>query len=384
IAADGTYADLAHLEATQVTAFAPAGDTLYVATSNIGKLYKFAPLGKSASSTSISPVHDAKFFSQWGRAQVRGSGSYDLFARFGNIEQPTEGWSEWQKVTPGVAAATLPRARFLQWRAVLHPGSSLNDVGFYYLPQNVAPVVDQTVLALHTRVNPGMNTDPQSTPVAISFPPSTSDGVTYTESSPSSSPLIAQRSRGWATLRWKAHDDNGDILRYSLYYRGDGEANWQLLQSGIHSTHASIDLTRIPDGGYTLRVVASDAPSHPAGDALTGYRDSEYFLLDTTPPALSTLHATLQGSSIHFVFDAHGKLSTIARAYYSIDAGPWQYMEPVNHLSDSLEEHYDTTVPVPRRNTDTEIAPAISQQHVIAVRVVDRAGNAATEKAIVE
>ena len=42
ISLDGTYADLAHLEATDATAFAMAENSLYVATSNTGKLYRLA------------------------------------------------------------------------------------------------------------------------------------------------------------------------------------------------------------------------------------------------------------------------------------------------------------------------------------------------------
>jgi sugar lactone lactonase YvrE len=381
IATDGTYADLAHLEAIQATAFATHGSTLYVATSNIGKLYKLAATADD-NPTYVSQVHDAKFFSQWGQAQVRGSGKYDLFARVGNIEQPTEGWNDWQQVTPGTSAPhlpkdSLPKARFLQWKAVLHRGASLNDVGFYYLPQNVAPVVDQIVLRLHTRVPPGANGEGQTTPVAINFPPSAAE-PTYQIESSSSSPLMALPARNWATLRWKAHDDNGDHLRYSVQYRGDDEANWLPLESNIHETYTSFDLTRIPDGGYTLRVTASDAPSNPAGEALTGYEDSEHFLLNTTPPMLSPLQVTLADGSIHIAFNAQAKLSTISQAWYSIDAAPWQYMEPTNHLSDSLSEHYDTTIPLPKQDA------AKSQQHTIAVRVIDRSGNAATEKSVVE
>jgi WD40 repeat protein len=389
IAADGNYADLAHLEARQTTGFASVGNTVYVATSNIGKLYKFSPgaAGKGDSSTYISQVYDAKFFSQWGRAQVRGSGNYDLFARVGNIEQPTEGWSDWQKMMPGASATALQKARFMQWKAILHPGANLNDVGFYYLPQNVAPVVDEVVVQLHARINPGMNAEAQSTPIAINFPSNTTDGVSY-QVEQQSGPLMAMSTRNWATVGWKAHDDNGDHLSYSIYYRGDNEANWQLLRQNIHEAYTSFDLTRIPDGGYTLRVVTSDAPSHPAGNALTGYRDSGHFLLDTTPPVLSPMQATLQNNSIHVVFDAQAKLSTVSRAYYSVDAGPWLYVEPVGHLSDSLQEHYDFAAPVPKRDADATVPAAVMptapQQHVVAVRVVDREGNVATGKAVVE
>lgn len=386
IASDGTFADLAHLEARQTTALTFSGNIVYAATSNIGKLYRLAPITKSGDTTYISQVHDAQYFSQWGQAQVRGTGDYDLYARVGNIEQPTEGWSDWQHVTAGASSSILPKGRFLQWKAVLHPDAQLHAVGFYYLPQNVAPVVDEIIVKLHARVVAGLNAAAQFTPVPINFPAHAADGVTYlTEAT--ATPLMAMPATHWATARWSAHDGNGDKLSYSVFYRGDGEANWQLLQSNVRHDYASFDLTRIPDGGYTLRIVASDAPSHPLGNALTGYKDSDHFLLDTTPPQLSPLQATMQNGSIHFVFDAQTKLSTIARAYYSVDAGTWQYFEPVGQLSDALHEHYDVTAPVPERNADVNarsLATQISSQHVIAVRVVDRAGNAATAKAVVQ
>lgn len=384
---NGNYADLAHLESNQATAFAMSGNNLYVGTSNTGKLYKLAAEqgGKGDSSTYVSPIKDAKFVSQWGQAQVRGSGKYDLFARVGNMEQPTEGWSDWQKVTPDGGSANLPKARFLQWKAVMHPGAHLSEVGFFYLPQNVAPVMDDLVVQLHARVTNATNPDGQVTPVPINFPANTNDGVSY-QITETAQPLMALPERAWATARWKAHDDNGDHLSYSLYYRGDGESNWQPLVRNTRQEYASFDLTRIPDGGYTLRVVASDAPSHPSGQGMTGFKDSGHFLLDTSPPVLSPLQVTQQSGALHVLFDAKDTLSTVARAYYSVDAGPWQYVEPVGKLSDSAQEHYDFVAAIPKQR-DEESAngiPMQTTQHIVAVRVVDRAGNAVTAKAQVQ
>jgi sugar lactone lactonase YvrE len=387
ISPDGAFADIAHLEAKQTTALALANRAVYAATSNTGKLYRLAQ-GSGDSSNYVSRIFDARFFSQWGRAETRGSGDYDLFARVGNIEQPSEGWSDWQKVAANDGETHLPKARFLQWKAVLHPNARLQEVGFNYLPQNVAPVVDEIVVQLHARVSAGMNPEGQPAPVPVNFPSNSSDGVSY-QVEQSQSPLMALRARNWATARWKAHDDNGDQLSYSVYYRGDNEANWQLLQQNLRQPFTSFDLDRIPDGGYTLRIVASDAPSHPAGDALTGYKDSGHFLLDTAPPALSAMQATLQGQSIHVRFSAKDALSAVARAYCSVDAGPWQYVEPTGRLSDALQESYDflAAVPVAPANAaplPAAVAPAAPQQHVVAVRVYDRAGNVATAKAIAQ
>ncbi|MHB1935397.1 MAG: hypothetical protein ACYCOR_02290 [Acidobacteriaceae bacterium] len=389
---DGAYADLAHLEAADATAFALVENSVYVATSNTGKLYRLVAnsAGTGDNSTYESPVADAKFSSEWGRPAVRGSGRFNLFARVGNIEQPTEGWSDWQPIDPGGDPPKFPRARYLQWKAVLHSDATLREVGFYYLPQNVAPVVDDIVVELHARVMAGMNQEAQVAPVQINFPAESTDGVIY-ETQQTSQPLMAMRTPGWATARWKAHDENGDRLHYSVYYRGEDEANWQLLQSNVARTYLSFDLNRIPDGHYTLRVVATDAPSHLAGNALTGYRDSDRFLLDTLPPVLSPVQATLvsqPAAAIHVVFDAQDKLSAISRAYYSVDSGPWQYIDPVGKLSDSLHEHYDFTVPAPKREADDNVPAAVQptspQQHVLAVRVLNRAGNVATGKAVVQ
>ena len=67
---DGTYADLAHLEATEATAFAMSDNNLYVATSNTGKLYRLSAssAGSGDNSTYVSPVADAKFSSILGSA----------------------------------------------------------------------------------------------------------------------------------------------------------------------------------------------------------------------------------------------------------------------------------------------------------------------------
>jgi len=104
-------------------------------------------------------------------------------------------------------------------------------------------------------------------------------------------PLQAAKDRTAVTVRWAAHDDNGDDLTYALYLRGDGETVWRLLKDGLTDKAYSFDAALVPDGGYQIRVVASDAPSHTPADALTGVKESERFEVDTTPPSISALKA---------------------------------------------------------------------------------------------
>ena len=46
-------------------------------------------------------------------------------------------------------------------------------------------------------------------------------------------PLTAQKDKTAVTVRWMAHDDNGDDLMFAVWYRGVGEANWRLLKDKI-------------------------------------------------------------------------------------------------------------------------------------------------------
>ena len=116
------YTDLIKAEANQVTAFTPApGGGVYASTSNLGKIFLLsaAPDGDG---TYESDVFDAHIFSTWGRAEFRGNGNVELFARSGNVDNPDRNWSAWKKVDLAKdAEVTAPPARFVQWKAVLHP-----------------------------------------------------------------------------------------------------------------------------------------------------------------------------------------------------------------------------------------------------------------------
>ena len=120
--------------------------------------------------------------------------------------------------------------------------------------------------------------------------------------------------------------------------------------------------------------MASDAPSHTPADALTGTKVSERFEVDTTPPVVSGLKATAEAAP-RVTFDAEDAFSPIAHAEYSLDAGPWQYIEPVGGISDSKREHYDLRLP----------AAGLAEkagEHLLTVRVYDRHENVGVAKTV--
>jgi hypothetical protein len=383
IGADGSYADIAHLDAQQGLSLAAAqgADGILIGTGNTGKLVALGPAKKHEYA---SDVLDAGALARFGRIEVEpGSASYELLTRTGNVEQPVRGWTEWQPLKDGAVAS--PAGRYLQWKAVLRANGSLGSVGVNYLPVNAAPVVDDIVVAPGARVNPQAQAQAGGQPpiVSIAFP-SASQSTAIAFDSGTAAPLQAIKDRTAVTARWAAHDDNGDDLTYSLFLRGDGESVWRLLKAEIADKAYSFDAALIPDGGYQIKVVASDAPSHTPAEALTGEKISERFEVDTTPPVVSDLKAALEAAAckqspcaeqFHVSFDAEDAFSPIARAEYSLDAGPWQYIEPVGGLSDSKREHYDALIPAP--------AEAAKAEHLIAVRVYDRHDNVGVAKTVI-
>jgi hypothetical protein len=388
IASDGSFADVAHLEAQQGLGLAEAKTgALFITTGNTGKLYSLDPGGSKHEYA--SDVLDTGALARFGRVEVEpGSSGYEIWTRTGNVEQPARGradwgWADWQLLKDG--SVVSPTGRFLQWKAVLHPGGNLGSVGVNYLPVNAAPVIDDLVVAPGARFTPPSQQSAQPPTVNINFP-SANQANSASFDTGSSSPLQAAKDRTAVTVRWAAHDDNGDDLTFALYLRGDGEKTWRLLKDGITEKAFSFDTTLIPDGGYQVKVVASDAPSHTPDDALTGFKESERFEVDTTPPVVSALTAKRVQAlncnagpcpqAFQVTFDAEDAFSAIAHAEYSLDAGPWQYIEPVGGLSDARREHYELKL--------NFAAPAGKlSEHLVTVRVYDRHDNVGVAKTVI-
>jgi hypothetical protein len=387
----GRFTDVARLEAAQGMAFAAAPGGLLVATSNSGKVFRMEDK-PAANATYISDVFDAGGFAQWGRVEAmpEAVGGFDLFERSGNVESPLMGWSEWAPVSKA-GEVTVPGGRFAQWKAVLQAGGAVESVGLNYLEKNLAPVVDELVVQPGARVAANAAAQNQNTTVQVSFPAAASSAQGFVPDA-NAQPLMAQKDKTAVTVRWAAHDDNGDDLIFSVWYRGVGERNWRLLKDKVGDRYLSFDSTLLPDGRYEARVVASDSPNHTEAEALTAERVSGEFVVDTTPPMPGVLTATLVPGAggaaggiaipkLHATFSARDATSPIGHAEYSVDAGPWQYLEPVGRVSDSLEERYDFTVAVPAAGVTAPVADA--REHVLAVRVYDRYENVVSAKAVV-
>jgi hypothetical protein len=241
----------------------------------------------------------------------------------------------------------------------------VDSVLLNYLPRNVAPEIEEVAVQAATRYQPTPKIASSETVVAIPH---------------FDAPPNGSHDRDSIGVKWLVRDENDDQMIYSVYYRGDGQSRWLLLKDNLTDKFYSFDASLLPDGGYTVKVVASDAPSHSPGEALTAEKTSAHFEVDTTAPQILSLNAAMDGGQVHVSFKAVDGFSIIKRAEYSLDAGDWRLVEPTGQISDSKSEAYDFRVPVAPIDKS---APADEVEHVVVVRVFDRFDNMSSAKAVI-
>ncbi|MGD0955333.1 MAG: hypothetical protein ABR953_00705 [Candidatus Acidiferrales bacterium] len=390
---DHVYASVAKAASAQVTDFVAASDgRIFVATANPGKIFTLGP-GYQSNGSFESETFDAKIFSRWGRLTWWGEngateGKVAFYVRSGNTSSAEENWSPWAGPYKDVAGALTdcPSARFAQWKAVfldtdkgLPP--NISWVRLAYQPNNVAPVIDDIAIqepGIRVAGFPEQPGGPGTTaPVQLRYPRSPVGNPSFpvvNAETPSRGPQMEVppqgfEQKGYQSVLWSAHDDNDDDLVFAIYYRSEGEQNWRLLKDKLTQRHYSWDTTSMPDGAYYLKIVASDSPSNPADQALSAERTSDRWLVANTPPRIENLRAGSGVLNTRASFEAISSSGAIARAEYSVDAGDWQIVFPTGVLSDAPNESYALQLP--------GLPPG---EHILAVRVIDRARNVTAAK----
>jgi hypothetical protein len=380
---DTLHTALVNAPPTQVTVLLPgANGRLYAATGNVGKVYAIGP-GLEHEGSIESDVFDAGMFSLWGRLSFKGAadgGRVAIQTRSGNLDRPQTNWSAWSSeiTSEDGMRVTSPAARFVQWRATLTSDSAdktgrspeLDQVEVAYLPRNVAPRVEEIEITppnYKFPVQPAGITAPQT----LSLPPLGKPPRPPVSLGLESTTPPMQAARGYIGARWNAVDDNGDALISTVEIRGTKETQWKLLKDKLKDKYLSWDSTSFADGEYVLRVTISDLPGNTPEDALTGSLESDPFTIDNTPPRITGLVSSRNGSSIEVHWHAADALNVISKAEYSLDGGDWTVVNPTSKLSDSKELDYVLTL--------NNVAVG---EHTIAVRVADEYDNQTTDKVV--
>jgi len=359
----------------QVSAIATHGSDVYVAASNQGKLFRYGD-GVQREGTYESPVRDAKLASTWGRIWWRGQGPIELQTRSGNSDKPDSTWSDWSASYNDANGSqiTSPKARFIQWRAILRgttgPRSTqpqLEDVSVAYLPRNVAP----EVLSINV-LPPGVSLQQQlQMPTDPNVEASGLDPTIFGMGVQAPPRRIFQR--GARSLQWQAEDRNGDTLEYAVYYRSLGETSFRLLKDHIRDTFYTVDAASLADGRYIFRVVASDALDNPTAAAMSGERLSEPIDIDNTPPNIRGVGApTVAGDRVRASFDVEDATGRIKRADVSVDGGAWREVFPDDGIADSQRERFSLDLPITGAG-----------EHTISLRAYDNSNNVGSVSVIV-
>ena len=366
---------LAQTNEPDATRLTSSSKGLLVAAGNTGKILR---LETGAAPTWFeSPVHDAGTVARWGRLQWTGSTRGVAFkTRAGNSARPDATWSDWSDAItdPAKSLITSPNARFVQWRAEFTASAAatpvLDSVTLAYLPQNAPPSVRSiTVSSLAPSTSaPKSGTAASSAPFSITV----TDTGEATSAAGTQSQTLSRPAGQQIQISWQADDPDGDKLSYNLYFRGEDEREWKLLRADIAENTYLLDGDVLADGRYFFRVVASDRPSNPAGQAREAELIGPPVLIDNTPPVVKAGPPRRTATALEIDVDAEDAASSLRRCEFSVDAGPWQPVEAADGITDSPREQFHIRI--------DSLAPG---EHLIVIRAYDSAGNAGLAKVVV-
>ena len=362
--------------AQQATMIARAGERTFLATANPGLLMSVSSV-RATRGTFESDVKDARLVSTWGvvawRATAPAGTKVEIFTRSGNTRTPDDAWSEWSSPYANAEGSqiTSPKARYLQWKAVLTGTATsapvLTSLSSAYLPRNIRPQV--TSITIHppgvvfqkpfssgeTEIA-GLDEDAQDKRASANNPLG------------GGAPTLGRRifQRGLQTFAWKAEDDNNDELSYDVFYRREGDTTWRTLKSDLRDTLLVWDTSSVPNGTYVLKVLASDRKANPAAVALAGELESSSFEIDNVAPTVQIGSLRKDGTRFIVPAEIRDTDSVVTKVEYSLDAQRWQPAFPRDGILDGRVEGFDI-----RLDPD-------AQGRTLVIRAADALGNVGT------
>lgn len=314
-----------------------------VGVANPGGVYEVSG-GASQDASYTSMVMDARFISIWGRMNWKADGSVRVETRSGNVDHPDKTWSDWQEVRASGDLIASPSGRFIQFR--INWGKSnaaVSDVSIAYRPSNQPPVLTGIQVKAPGKGNqapgPGQGNQGDQPP----------------------QPQEQAGGTGYALVRWKAENPDGDTLTHQLEYRREGDSMWVTVASDLTQPHYRWDISGVPDGWYRLRVTVTDKSSNPPGIELTDNIVSEPFLIDNSRPEVRDLKIDRNSVVTGYAQDGFSRIAGIT---YSLDGGPAVTVWPEDGLLDQLKESFKIDL--------GKLKPG---NHSIVVTAVDEGGN---------
>ena len=352
----------------QVTAVATdRRGRLFAATSNPGALWRVGPERADRGELSSS-VHDARRFARFGKVRWRGDaggGRVEIETRSGNTDPPDTTWSRWRKAGGEDRAAA---ARYFQWKIELAGGNPRVDaVEVAWRERNLGPRVEEVTVAPQGIGFREGDLQPRTEPVTQTLPGG--QRVEYSISTGGAKALeeLPMWARGLRTLQWRGSDPNGDPLTYQVDLRSEGANHWTSVGKDLETTSFTWDTRGVPDGRYRIRVSASDAAANALGEELEANASSEPFTVDNTEPQITRFDLSGESRAVVVTGAAEDGQSILVRVDVSVDDAEWREVSPEGGLAEERSMSFRARLP--------NLEPG---EHLVAVRVVDQAGNGAT------
>ena len=369
----GEVSLIANVPEKQVVSISSANGTTLVTTTNSGAVYRLDNT-PSNHSEYRSAAKDVERFSKFGHYRIEGDhvdgGALAIAFRTGNTRNPDTTWSPWTIAMPQPEGnISAPPGRYVQWKLSMPKPASdvaVDTVTIAFVNRNIAPVID--ALAVQDPAVVFITSAYPSAPQVVEATNPDEYGIfTSLENPRDRTPDPGKKvfRKGFRTIAWRAHDENGDSLRYSVSFRQKGSDKWLRLRENIEETQVNFDTSQLPDGLYELRLVVSDALDNPEMP-LSDSREGVEFQVDNTPPSIAV---TQHGDDV--IIHVVDKLSPVGRVEVSADAQKWTRLIPVDGIADSSDETYK----LPR----TDLAGKF-----VIIRATDAFYNVATESVILK
>ena len=325
-------------------------------TANPGKVFALGPEYERRRIRSSRNRSTLDFFrggdaSNGGRKiprEGRGTSSRaEFYARGKHLQSGFENWSAW--AGPYMSSgqrSKFPPARYAQWKVVLHSGSGSplsHWVSLSYLPKNLPPQIEDVVLQ-----------DPN---VRVQGMPVGGIVIGYRQGAmrvcacrkPGARIKLEFRFRRGVQTEIRSHSTRRRrqarkrlispccgsrrmITTTTSFTRSTIAAKtkkqWKLLKDNLHDTFYSWDTSSMADGGYYLKIVASDSPSNPPADALETDAKANDFRWTTHRLSVIGPRGQAERGGARIRVARRIPAATSRALNTSVDAGDWKLVEP--------------------------------------------------------
>ena len=355
----------------QIVSISGSGSATLITTTNSGAVYSLESRPTATAEFRSTPK-DAERFSRFGNYRVEGRnlapGSVAVAFRSGNTRTPDATWSSWSAARNTLEGSiNTPAARYIQWKLTMPKPSAdaaIDGVTVAFMNRNVAPSIES--MAVQDPAVVFISSAYPSAPQVVEATNPDQYGIFTSLDNPreraNADPGKRMFRKGFRTVTWRASDENGDTLHYSVAFRAKGASNWLRLRDNIEETQINFDTSQLPDGRYELRLTANDSADNPDAE-LSDMKDGVEFEVDNTPPKIEV---GSEGNTV--IVHITDSLSPVGRVEYSADAEKWIRLIPVDGIADSRNE----TFRLDRKEIDGKF---------VVVRAVDGHYNVATASA---